>query len=299
MAPLAYFMFTPRLETSTSCSPLRRVLVKTAALAIPTLGAWIALAPSSAQAGIPECGNLRLEDVGSCEIKGDIECSAGCEELGVYKKACATKLHTVCRDECTLDPEPTCEDECTTMCTEQCDLGINITCQHNCFGECAGVCNTECADANDPSTCIASCEATCDGECDIQCAPLVEGSCYEHCIECCGGSCGAQANMTCQTSCQEEEFETCEYEFRADCMASCSGDGALFCDGEYVLSGEDIGACVNALIAQGIEAIDLRVDINAEISGGFCTVAPEGNGGAAGLALLGLVGLATRRRRRR
>lgn len=265
-------------------------------------GLW--LAPSVAQAGIPECGGMRLEDAFSCEIRGDISCTAGCDDLGVYKKACATKLHTVCRDTCVLDPEPSCTDECTDACGQQCDAGINVICQHNCFDECAGSCTASCENANDETTCRASCEATCDGECDIQCAPVVSGSCYQHCIECCGGSCGAQANMTCQTSCQEEEFETCEYEFRADCMASCSGDGALFCDGEYVLSGNELDTCINAIIELGIDAIDVDVDLDADIDAaldqaGFCSVGGGRDAGGLALGLLVVFGLAGVARRRR
>lgn len=264
-----------------------------------TLGVlW--LAPGSARAGVPECGGIRLENALSCEIRGDLSCSASCEDLGVYKKACATKLHTVCRDTCTLDPEPSCTDECTTACAQQCDAGVNVICQHNCFGECAGSCTASCEGAADGETCEASCEATCDGECDIQCAPVVSGSCYQHCIECCGGSCGAQANMTCQTSCQEEQFESCEYEFRADCMASCSGDGALFCDGEFVLAGDALGTCLEAIVQLGIDAIDGDFDADIDVDG-FCSIG-EGRelGGPvlAFLAFLGMGGVARRRRRR-
>lgn len=218
------------------------------------------------QAGVEECANLRLEDVGSCEIRGNVQCEAGCSELGVYKKACATKLRTVCKSECTLDAEPTCTDECTDVCTEQCDLGRNVVCIHNCFSECSGSCELDCSDAADPAQCVATCEANCDGECDIKCKPLVEGDCYKHCIECCGGSCTAQANMSCQQSCQEEEFETCEHEIRADCSASCSGEGALFCDGEYALSGADLPACGQALLARGVDVVDVAA--TAEIDAG-------------------------------
>lgn len=229
---------------------------------------------SPAQAGIPECGGIRLEDAGNCEIKGELDCEAGCDNLGVYKKACATKLHTVCREECTLLAEPVCEDECTVACESDCDRGINITCAHNCFGECVGSCDTQCEGVADAEQCHASCEATCDGECDIQCAPVVDASCYQHCVECCHGSCGARANMDCQTDCQEEEFESCEYEFRADCSASCSGDGALFCDGEYVLAGSEIGPCINALIARGIGELELDGEVDGKLDLG-------GNDGSA------------------
>jgi MYXO-CTERM domain-containing protein len=262
-----------------------------------------------ASAGIEECNNLRLEDAGSCEIRGNLDCQASCDELGVYKKACATKLHTVCKEECVLDPEPTCEDECTETCTVQCDLGKNVICIHNCFGECTGNCDVDCESAADPAQCVATCEANCDGECDIKCKPLVEGDCYKHCIECCGGSCTAAANMDCQQTCQVKEFETCEYEFRADCQGSCSGDGALFCDNEFALAGTEIPTCVAALAAQGVATaeavVDVGSDLNADLqeansSGGFgCSTGGE-RGGAGTLwgILAAALGVSVMRRRR-
>lgn len=258
---------------------------------------------SVAEAGIPECGDIRLEDAQSCELRGDLACSAGCDELGVYKKACATKLHTVCRSECTLDADASCTDECTVQCTADCDAGVNVICTHNCFGECVGSCEASCADAVDGEQCMATCEATCDGECDIKCRPLVDGACYTHCIECCGGSCTAQANMSCQNVCQEEEFETCELEFRADCSASCTGDGALFCDGEYVLAGSELPGCIQALIERGTYQADVQGDAEAEVeaTGVACAFTAQrgSNGGLFGALLVTLfAGLLGRRRSR-
>ena len=268
---------------------------------------------TAARAGIPECGDLRLEDALSCELRGDVQCSASCDELGVYKKACATRLHTVCRRECTLSADASCTDSCTEQCSRDCDRGVNVICTHNCFGECAGACDAHCAGIGDEATCLASCEATCDGECDIKCRPLVDGSCYEHCIECCGGTCQAHANLDCQTTCQEESFEQCEYDLRIDCDGACTGDGAIFCDGEYVLGGRQIPACAQALLSQGIAELDLQArgsfDLGVDggaLSGvgsssgrGSCAVAPDTRGGralAAG-ALLTCAALAWRRRR--
>jgi len=242
---------------------------------------------AEAKAGVPECGDLRLEGAGSCELRGSLDCSASCDEFGVYKKACATKLHKTCRSECTLSANPTCQDECTVQCEADCDLGVNVICLHNCFGECVGSCDASCAGSADPETCVASCEATCDGECDTRCRPLVEGSCYKHCIECCGGSCTAQANMDCQTVCQEEEFEECEHEFRVDCQGQCSGDGAIFCDGEYVLGGTQIPACVSALAREGIAQIDLDIDGEGTVDLGDGTAAGLGKVGGKGCALAG------------
>jgi uncharacterized protein (TIGR03382 family) len=110
--------------------------------------------------------------------------------------------------------------------------------------------------------------------------------------------------MDCQTTCQDEEFEQCEYELKIDCDASCSAEGALFCDGEYMLSGSQLPACVEALIAQGIGGLEAEVTITPEgidvdSSLGGCTAsASKSAGGAAPVALLATaLGLLSRRRR--
>ncbi len=261
------------------------------------------LVSTPASAGIPECNGMRLEDAFSCELKGSVDCEAGCSDLGVYKKACATELHTVCRDTCTFEADPTCTDSCAEQCSSDCEVGINVICIHNCFDECAGSCSASCEGAEDPETCMASCEATCDGECDIQCEATVDSSCYQHCVECCGGSCSAQANMVCQTDCQEQAFESCEYELAADCDASCDVDGALFCDGEFVMAGPELQTCLDALIDIGVmetvdainEALD---DVTVETSATGCSAGQRHLGGALGAVLgLGLLGLGRRRRR--
>ena len=195
----------------------------------------------------------------------------------------------MCRDECVLDPEPTCTDECTEMCKEDCDAGISVICQHNCFGECSGSCSANCEGADDLLQCVASCEATCDGECDIQCEPVVDGELLLLIASnAADGSCTAQANMECQEVCQDEEFESCEYELKGECSAACTGDGALFCDGEYVMDGENLSECLNALLERGIDTLDGRLDgpLNAVAN---CSVAADGNNGSPlWLALLGL-----------
>jgi hypothetical protein len=262
--------------------------------------ALLGLRPAPTRAGVPECGGLRIENVTSCKLEGELDCDVGCDELGIYKKACATKLHKVCREECTLDPEPTCTDSCTESCKAQCDRGVSITCSHNCFGECRGACSVECGEAEDHDQCMATCEATCDGECDVKCGAVVDGSCYYHCIECCGGSCTAQANMSCQKTCQDEQFEDCEYELKADCHGSCSGDGALFCGGEFVLAGTDIPDCVEALgVSAEIDINDVIDKIESKKSGSLCSAGPSeaGHAWAAPLLVLGGVLLAARRRR--
>lgn len=259
---------------------------------------------SVAFAGIPECNNIRIEQLDSCELQANVDCMAGCDRLGIYETSCATKLHTVCRETCSLSAEVGCTDECTVMCETQCNAGVDIRCEHNCYGECAGSCEASCEGKTNQQHCMASCEATCDGECDIQCAPLVDADCYTHCRECCTGSCDAQVNMDCQTSCQDVEFEECEREFQADCSASCSADGALFCNGQYILSGSELPACVEALIARGAN-LEAEGSCSfgtggSECSGsaGACSVDKSSPVGGFALAAVVVAGCAFGRRRR-
>lgn len=271
------------------------------------LSIGILTASASALAGIPECRDLRLEDVasGGCELRGGASCEASCSRLGIYEKACATRLHKVCRNECTITGDAGCSAECNATCTSECDRGVNITCIHNCFGECAGSCDAQCEAAADPAQCRATCEATCDGECDVQCRPIVDGDCYTHCIECCDGSCTAQANMDCQEVCQNEEFEDCEHELEVECSGSCDVDVSLFCEGEYMLSGDDLPACVEALIAKGTLEAEAEGSVSFDggsldtsSSAGGCEVErASGASGSIAPAALGLAIALLRRRR--
>jgi hypothetical protein len=241
-----------------------------------TMGLTTAL---PARAGVDECGNIRFDGLSNCEVRVTGQCTAGCSELGIYKTACATKLVPVCKTECTLSATPTCTDNCTTQCQTDCDNGVNVICSHNCFTECTTGREAKCSTAADVAQCAATWDANCDSECDAQCV-TVDGGCYQHCIECCHGSCTADANMDCQTTCQDMQFEDCEHEFRANCDASCSGDGSLFCDGKYIISGSQLDPCVRALLAQGIQVkaeanVSISPDgITGDATAGLCSISP-------------------------
>lgn len=245
-----------------------------------------------ASAGVEACGDIRFEGLSNCEVRLTGECTASCSELGIYKTACATKLVPVCKKECTLSATPTCTDSCTTTCKTDCDNGVNVICSHNCFEECTTTRDANCSTSTDGVQCAATWNANCDSECGAKCV-TVDGGCYQHCVECCGGSCSADANMDCQTTCQDKVFEECEQEFRANCDASCSGDGTLFCGGKYILSGSQIPACVKALLAQGIKVkaegkVTIGPDgIDGGVTGGFCSYSPATRSSlAAPLAVL-------------
>jgi hypothetical protein len=258
-----------------------------------------------ASAGVDQCGNIRFEGLSNCEVRVTAECTAGCSELGIYKTACATKLVPVCKKECTLSATPTCTDSCTTQCKTDCDNGVNVICSHNCFVECTTGRDAKCSSAADASQCSATWEANCESECDAQCV-TVSGGCYQHCIECCGGSCTADANMDCQTTCQDMVFEECEHEFRANCDASCSGEGSLFCGGKYIISGSQLQACVDALLEKGITVkaegeISIGPDgVKGNATGGVCTYGPGNKASLAApfAAFAAAVGWFSRRRKR-
>ncbi|TKC90772.1 hypothetical protein [Polyangium fumosum] len=259
-----------------------------------------------ASAGVEECGNIRFQGLSNCEVRVTAQCTAGCSEFGIYKTACATKLTQVCGDQCTLSAMPTCTDNCTVQCKSDCDNGVNVICSHNCFEECTARRDTECAAKADPAQCAATWDANCDNECDAKCV-TVDGGCYQHCVECCGGSCSADANMDCQYSCQDVEFEECEQEFRANCEASCTGDGALFCDGKYIIAGSQVPTCLKALAAQGIEvkaegSVTIGPDgINGNLAAGICSYSPGDRAAVVGpfaLFAAATAGWLARRRKR-
>ncbi len=247
----------------------------------------VLLVTIDSQAGVDACNNLRVEDADGCEFRGDVGCSAGCDELSM-NAACSAELYVGCKGGCDLDVDVSCTGNCEAFCTSRCDAGEDITCTHNCFGECSGVCEDDCAGAEDPEQCISSCEANCDGECDIRCEPLIDASCYEHCEECCFGSCTAQINMECQIDCQAEAHAGCEAEMRADCNASCGAEGAIFCDGEFVASGDDVTACAVALADEGIADLDLegQIDVGTNADGDAEVDVDAGSAADAGCSLV-------------
>ncbi|MBK8257045.1 MAG: hypothetical protein IPK82_30780 [Polyangiaceae bacterium] len=255
-----------------------------------------------ASAGIDACNNIRFDGLTNCEVKLTADCSAACKVDGSFLTACAAKLFPMCKEQCTLSATPTCTDSCTTQCQTDCDNGVNVICSHNCFAECTVNRDAECKANADPAQCAATWDANCDNECDLQCV-TVDGGCYQHCVECCGGSCTADANMDCQTTCQDSQWEACAQDLLSNCDADCNADGALFCDGKYIISGSQIDTCIDALAAQGIEVkAEGEVTIGPDgVDGsikGLCSYSPSTQAPVgAPLALLGLVGWLSRRRR--
>jgi hypothetical protein len=83
--------------------------------------------------------------------------------------------------------------------------------------------------------------------------------------------------MTCQQNCQEEEFQACEWEVSQECQANCETTGSLFCDGEFVITGDALPACVEELIRREIGNIRISAEGSGEIE-----VSPDGQVHAEG-----------------
>jgi hypothetical protein len=74
--------------------------------------------------------------------------------------------------------------------------------------------------------------------------------------------------MDCQIDCQASGYVNCEANLQGGCEAQCdSGDGAMFCDGQYVQT-TNIDECTAAIAA----AFDIEVEVyaDAECSGNSC-----------------------------
>lgn len=287
--------------------------IKIISRVVSTLGGGIAMAAllgtaTPAQAGAPECGGAHVDRGASCELKLTAGCEASCD-VGAMLDTCAAELMASCQGGCDLDVDVTCTDNCQEQCENQCRAdGGQVICNDGCMGECRGACDDRCAGADDSEECYASCEATCSGECEESCANVpADADCTEACQECCHGSCSARVNLDCQLSCQASGFSECQVAALDECEGSCGVKGTIFCDGQYIVSGDDVSPCMDALADRGIVVeLSTEVDIDlgnddedggTDMSVGLCRVSPDG-GSWTGFAVLALLGLVAGRRRR-
>jgi hypothetical protein len=266
------------------------------ALSLVTAVSIFALA-NEADAGVRECGGLRVKADTRCKLTYETSCEGSCD-LPAALSACAAELQEGCSGGCDVEAEVSCTTSCGGACEAQCitDPGA-FDCSVACEADCAGDCNSRCAGDDDAQRCVASCEASCSAECDASCeATPPDADCVAQCESCCGGSCTALVNLDCQIECQAEAFVGCQEAFVADCVASCDTDGSLFCDGQYVAA-NDLDACIDALEERGVE-----IDVGFDFTGTgdlFCAVSPESRGVGLLVGLLGLGIVASGRGRRR
>ena len=282
-------------------------------LAAGALGLALVLAPKPAFAGIEACGNIDVKADAKCKVEVKGGCTAQCEPVR-FEAACAAKFEASCSGKCNATIQSSCTSTCNGSCQGNCTANPPaFECKGSCVADCEGSCSAACQGKANGSECQASCKASCSGRCDASCKGTPgSASCEGKCSACCSGSCTAKANIDCNVKCQAETYVSCKGDLSGGCKVQCENpNGALFCDGNYVDTGNNLSNCINALNA----VLKLRVDVSgsASCSGntceaegtasiGACSASPVSPAsrplGAAG-AVLGLGALAFLVRRRR
>jgi hypothetical protein len=273
--------------------------------------------PRAAHAGIGACGAIEVEAHAQCEVVAPgASCEARCKPAAV-RAACSARLAAECRAECPELPSAECKGDCGASCEADCgelEPG-RFDCRGACGADCAGRCEANCKAADDGAACEASCAGSCHASCDASCegqAPEID--CDGGCEASCEGACEADAEFECQADCQADGRAGCEADVQGGCEVACKGEeGALFCDGQYVDSG-DLDACIAALRA----TLDIEVETSSSGEAGCrdgdgcraegraaakigsdCAVAAPGAGARDFSALFGGAALVVLRRLRR
>lgn len=272
-------------------------------------GALVASAPmlltSPAQAGLADCGNIDVKANAQCEVFVEGGCTAKCEPVS-FTAACQGQ----CSGSCTAQASASCTADCSGSCSGECNANPgNYSCSASCEADCSGSCGGSCSGKANAAECQASCKATCQGECGASCEGTPpSATCEAKCDASCQGSCKGEANIDCQASCQG----SCSANLQGGCKARCeSPDGALFCNGQYVDTGDHLDKCIAALEATLQIKVKGYARGDAECSGGSCTaeaeagvscaLSPQSHTGRMGYAVAGtlvaLGALFARRRR--
>lgn len=226
---------------------------------------------TTAHAGLESCGNIDVSANAQCKVVAKGGCDVACEPVKM-ELACSAKLEASCSGECkgTLDAQ--CSGSCKADCSGKCTANPgSFDCQASCEGRCDADCSGKCSSSANKSECEASCKATCSGSCDATCTgtpPSAE--CNAKCDASCNGSCTAKANMDCQISCQSKGYASCKGELSGGCKAKCTApEGALFCDGNYVDTGNNLKNCIAALNA--VLKVKVDASASAECAGNECS----------------------------
>jgi hypothetical protein len=228
-----------------------------------------AMVPSAKAASISSCGNINVEASAQCKVDTGLACEAECTPV-----SCSADLYVGCKGGCQLTL-PSCETSCKANCTGKCTANANFdctgTCNLDCEGTCTGNCQTQCGTNNTGANCQAECEgsckATCHGECDASCSASASADCTGQCNASCTGSCNGQARLSCQATCQASGYADCT----GGCKLNCerTGQGGLFCDGQFVDDGGYLQDCINA-IEQELPTITVDASATGSCSGNSC-----------------------------
>jgi modification target Cys-rich repeat protein len=284
------------------------------ALALSSIAAGAALlfAPSTAYAGIDACGNINVRAEAKCKVEAQ-GCEVQCTPVK-FEAACAGKLEAQCSGgTCKATASVECTGSCQGTCEGQCKANPgSFDCQGSCEGSCSADCSGKCAAEANKGECEASCKATCSGSCSAKCEGTPPtATCEGKCQASCSGSCEGKANIDCQIDCQATGYAECKSSLEGGCKADCSqASGALFCDGQYVDTGDNLQNCIDALNAY--LKVKVEASGSASCDGGTCQaegkasatcnsvpMETSADGAFFAIGALGVVGAVAAKRRRR
>jgi hypothetical protein len=283
-----------------------------ASAAAAALAAIFAAAPAHAS-GLDSCGNIDVRANATCTANvKPAECELQCTPAK-FEAACAGKLEAECEPMCDKLPEVNCTASCQTDCETECNVKpAMFDCQGNCTANCDADCSSKCKSSDNSTDCVAQCHASCSSECRGSCkATPAEADCKGKCEASCQGSCKVDTNFDCQINCQSKGYLDCTTNVQpAVCKGQCQKpEGALFCDGQFVDTGNNAQMCIDALkayveahvMASGsADCVGNTCEANGKVSC-HCSTPARRTGSTSDLlalaGMLGLVGVVRMRRR--
>ena len=274
-------------------------------------GAALFFTPAAAQAqnGLSACGNIDVDVEASCKVEVAGGCEAKCEPVN-FRASCSARaevectggIDLECNTQCTLDAEASCTANPGSF---ECEGSCTGSCKADCSGNCEASASGDGAQAD----CKARCEASCDTRCNVSCsgdAPSVD--CKARATASCKGKCEVKSNLRCDVDAQAK----CEVDLEGGCKVQCQKpEGALYRDGQYVDTGDNLKSCISALDAFLRSKVDVSASGSADCDNGACEAEGEASASCAAspmgastgfgsMALLGgglgLVALIRRRR---
>ena len=173
--------------------------------------------PASASASkSAACGGIDLDAMGECHFELSASCQGACD---------ATSFQLRCDGQCNASASAECTGQCQGQCLADCQVDPGqFECSASCRSECVARADAQCGCEGQSQ---AQVEASCSAQCDAQCQLVApSASCESQCSACCSASCDVEANVNCSLDCAAE--------LEGSCNVDCQGNGALFCDGQYV-----------------------------------------------------------------
>ncbi len=272
-----------------STKTIRNIVYGLVALGAVIAGSLIISSTARAEDSNP-CGNIGVSAEVTCSAEVEAACETKCTPAS-FVLACDGTCSGSCDETATTE----CTQECSPSCKTECETNPgSFSCEMNCSAHCESSCSGKCSTHPDQAKCEASCRTSCGGECTASCTVVAPTeTCTTQCETSCETSCRVQHNVECEVGCDID----CTANLEGGCKTRCEDPkGAIFCDGQFVDTGNNLQECIDYL-----ESLEIAVDVSAwgsvtadastDAEGGFsCAVMPS-TSSTSGKTLGGLLAL--------